>query len=134
MGGDNEAIKAKKSGTQRHMALMPSPAEETTSARGSLTSGSDLLCTSRWRLPQHARRGPRSCLINGSEDKTIQERRRYHCGVRRLVWSPQYGQRAGEGVDVPDPHMAQPSLVRWTDIHAPARAAGGSVGGGTEAV
>jgi hypothetical protein len=37
-------------------------------------------------------------------------------------------------VDVPDPHTAQPSPVRWMDIHAPARAAGGSVRGGAEAV
>jgi hypothetical protein len=43
-------------------------AEATTSAAGSLTSGgdhlstndSDHLCTGRRRLPQHARRGPRS--------------------------------------------------------------------------
>jgi hypothetical protein len=90
---DNEAIKAKESGAQQQMVLMPSPAVATTSARGSLTSGCDHLstddsghlCTSRRRLPQHARRGPRSRLTNGSEDKTIQERRRYHCGVRRLV-------------------------------------------------
>jgi hypothetical protein len=61
-GGDNEAIKDKESGTQRQMALMPSPAEATTSARGSLTSGGDHLCTGgRW-LPQHARRGSRPCF------------------------------------------------------------------------
>jgi hypothetical protein len=53
-GGNNEAIKAKKSRTQRQMALMPSSAEATTSARVSLTSDSDHLCTSRRRLPQHA--------------------------------------------------------------------------------
>jgi hypothetical protein len=121
---------------------MPSPVEATTSARGSLTSGCDHLstddsghlCTNRRRLPQRARRGPRSRLTNGSEDKTIQERRRYHCGVRRLVRSPQCGRWAREGVDVPDPHTAQPSAVRWMDNHALARAAGGSVGGGAKAV
>jgi hypothetical protein len=37
-------------------------------------------------------------------------------------------------VDVADPRTALPSPVRWTDSHAPARAAGGSVGGGTEAI
>jgi hypothetical protein len=47
---------------------------------------------------------------------------------------PQCGRRAGEGVDVPDPHMVEPSPMRWTDSHALARAAGGSVGGGAEAV
>jgi hypothetical protein len=47
---------------------MVSPTEATTSATGSLTSGndhlstddSDHLCTGGRRLPQHARRGPRS--------------------------------------------------------------------------
>jgi hypothetical protein len=37
-------------------------------------------------------------------------------------------------VDVPDPHTALPLPVRWTDNHAPARAAGGSIGGGAEVV
>jgi hypothetical protein len=37
-------------------------------------------------------------------------------------------------VDVADPRTARPSLMRWTNIHAPARAAGGSVGGGAEAI
>jgi hypothetical protein len=54
MGGDNEAINAKESGTQRKMALMPSPAKATAPTRGSLTSGGDQLCTSGRRLPQHA--------------------------------------------------------------------------------
>jgi hypothetical protein len=61
-GGDNEATKAKESGTQRQMALMPSPAEATALARGSLSSDGDHLCTNgRW-LPQHSRRGPRPCF------------------------------------------------------------------------
>jgi hypothetical protein len=67
------------------VALTVSPAEATTSAVGSLTSGgdhispsngSDHLYTDRRRLPQHARRGPRSCPHCGSEDRTIQENRR----------------------------------------------------------
>jgi hypothetical protein len=37
-------------------------------------------------------------------------------------------------VDVPDPRMARPSPVRWTDSHAPARATRDSVGGGAEAI
>jgi hypothetical protein len=41
--GNNEAIKAKESETQWQVALMVSPAEATTSAMGSLTSGSDHL-------------------------------------------------------------------------------------------
>jgi hypothetical protein len=72
-GGDNEAIKAKESGTRRQVALMVSPAEATTSTTGSLTSGddhlstddSDPLWTSQRRLPQHARRGPHSRPLMG---------------------------------------------------------------------
>jgi hypothetical protein len=37
-------------------------------------------------------------------------------------------------VDVPDPHTARPSPVRWMDSHAPARAAGAAAEGGAEAV
>jgi hypothetical protein len=37
-------------------------------------------------------------------------------------------------VDVPDPRMARPLPVRWTNSHAPTRAAGGSVGGSAEAI
>jgi hypothetical protein len=67
-GGDNDAIKAKKSGTRRQEALMVPLAEATTSAVGSLTNSgdhlstddSDHLCTGRRWLPQHARSGPRS--------------------------------------------------------------------------
>jgi hypothetical protein len=58
IGGDNEAIKAKESGTQRQVALMVPAAEATTSARGSLTSGSHHLSTDDHG---HLRtRGPRS--------------------------------------------------------------------------
>jgi hypothetical protein len=93
MGGDNEAIKAKELEARRQVALMVSPAEATTSATDNLTSGGDHLSTndsghlhtSGRRLPQHARRGPRSRPHCGSEDKTIQERGRRPLGVRRLV-------------------------------------------------
>jgi hypothetical protein len=44
-GGDNEAIKAKKPEVRRQVALTVSPAEATTSAVGSLTSGGDHLST-----------------------------------------------------------------------------------------
>jgi hypothetical protein len=37
-------------------------------------------------------------------------------------------------MDVLDPRTARPSPARWTNSHAPARAAGGSVGGGAEAI
>jgi hypothetical protein len=67
-GGNNEAIKAKELEARWQVALMVLPAEATTSATGSLTSGGDHLSTDddghlctggRW-LPQHVRRGPRS--------------------------------------------------------------------------
>jgi hypothetical protein len=62
MGGDNEATKAKELGARRQVALMVSPAEATTSAMSSLTSGGDHLSTDDSghlrtggrRLPQHA--------------------------------------------------------------------------------
>jgi hypothetical protein len=44
-GGDNEAIKAKKPEVWGQVALTVSPAEATTSAVGSLTSGGDHLST-----------------------------------------------------------------------------------------
>ena len=83
---------------------MVSPAEATTSATGSLTSGDDHLSaddsghlyTGGRRLPQHTRRGPHSCPHCGSEDKTIQERGRRPRGVRRLVRPP-----PPENIDAP---------------------------------
>jgi hypothetical protein len=74
-GGDNEAIKAKELEARPQVALVVSPAEATTSALGSLTSGSDHLCTGqpppaeattsatgsphrRRRPPQHRRQRP----------------------------------------------------------------------------
>jgi hypothetical protein len=42
-GGENEAIKAKELEARQQVALMVSPAEATTSATGSLTSGGDHL-------------------------------------------------------------------------------------------
>jgi hypothetical protein len=112
------------------VALTVSPAEATTSAVGSLTSGgdhlrptsgSDHLCTDGRRLLQHARRGPRSCPHYGSEDKTIQERRRRHRGVRRLVRPTGAAGGTGKVVDVADLRTAQPSPVQWTDNHAPSK-------------
>jgi hypothetical protein len=113
---------------RRQVALTVSPAEATTSAVGSLTSGgdhisptggSDHLCTDGQRLHQRARRGLRSHPHYGSEDKTIQERRRRPLGVRRLVQPPSAAGGAREAVDVTDPRTARPSPVRWTGSHAP---------------
>jgi uncharacterized protein with von Willebrand factor type A (vWA) domain len=110
------------------VALTVSPAEATTSAVGSLTSGgdhisptsgSDHLCTDGQRLHQHARRGLRSRPHCRSEDRTIQERRRRPRDVRRLVRSPDATGGAGEAVDVADPRTMRLSPVRWMDSHGP---------------
>jgi hypothetical protein len=80
MGGNSEAIKAKEPKDRQQVALTVSPAEATTSAVGSLTSGSDHispagggdhLSTGVQRLHQCARRGLRSRPRCGSEGKTI---------------------------------------------------------------
>jgi hypothetical protein len=63
MGGNSEAIKAKEPKDRQQVALTVSPAEATTSAVGSLTSGGDHispagggdhLCTGGQRLHQCA--------------------------------------------------------------------------------
>jgi hypothetical protein len=112
-----------------------SPAEATTSAAGSLTSGgdhlstddSDHLCTGG--LPattaasaREERSSPPSSY--GGEDKTIQERDCHLRGVRRLLRPP--GRRrssaagcAGNATDAADLRMARSSPVRWTDSRAP---------------
>jgi hypothetical protein len=59
MGGDNKAIKAEELEAQRQVALMVSPAEATTSATGSLTSGGDHLSTDD---SGHLYAGGRRCL------------------------------------------------------------------------
>jgi hypothetical protein len=108
---------------------MVSPVEATASATGRLTSGGDHLstddsghlCTGGWRLPQHARRGPRSRPHQGSEDKTIQERGRRPRDARRLIRPPGAAGGAREAVDVVNPRTARPLLVRWTDSHAPTK-------------
>jgi hypothetical protein len=80
MGGNSETIKAKEPKDRQQVALTVSPAEATTSAVGSLTSGSDHispagggdhLYNGGQRLHRCARRGLRSCPRYGSEGKTI---------------------------------------------------------------
>jgi hypothetical protein len=103
-GATTRPLKPKSRKARRQVALMVSPAEATTSATGSLTSSGDHLstddsghlstddsghlCIGGRRLPQHMRRGPRSCPHCGSEDKTIQERGPRPRSVRRLVRPP----------------------------------------------
>jgi hypothetical protein len=69
-GGGNESIKAKELEARWQVALVVSPAEATTSAAGSLTSGGDHLSTKtattsapvayrRRRPPERVQKGPR---------------------------------------------------------------------------
>jgi hypothetical protein len=134
-GGGNEAIKAKESEARRQGALVVSPAEATTSAAGSLTSGGDHLSTDdsghlcTGGLPATAAasaRAKRSSLPSSyeSEDKTVQERGCHLHGVRRLVRPPGRHQSsvaggAGDATDVANLRTARPSPVPWTDSHAP---------------
>jgi hypothetical protein len=127
-GATTRPLKPKSRETQRQVAQMVSPAEATTSAMGSLTSGGDHLSTDGSghlrtgvrRLPQRAKMSslPSS---HGSEDKTIQECGRHPHGVQRLVCPPSTASGAGEAVDVADPRTARPSPVRWTDSRAPTK-------------
>jgi hypothetical protein len=128
-GGDNEAIKAKESGTRRQVALMVPLAEATTSALGSLTSGDDHLstddsahlCTGGRRLPQHARRGPRSRPPKGVGTRPSKNAAAAPAAYDALYGPPRMASGAGEAVDVADPRTARPSPVRWTDSRAPTR-------------
>jgi hypothetical protein len=98
------------------VALTVLPAEATTSAVGSLTSGSDHLSTDdsghlrTSAIPTNggrpSARAKRSLLPSSlwSEDKTIQERRRRPHGVQRLVQPPGAVGDAGEVVGVADLH------------------------------
>jgi hypothetical protein len=121
------------------VAPVVSPAEATTSAVGSLTSGGDHLstddsgnlCTGGLPVMMAASaRAKRSSLPSsyGSEDKTIQECGHHPHGIRRLVRPPPPGRRRssaagnmGEAVDVADLRTARPSPMRWTDSHAPTK-------------
>jgi hypothetical protein len=92
-------IKAKELEAQRQVALVVSPAEATTSATSSLTSGgnhlstddSGHLCTGG--LPATTAASPRAERSSppssyGGEDKTIQERGCHLHGVQHLVQPP----------------------------------------------
>jgi hypothetical protein len=132
------------------VALTVSPAEATTSAVGSLTSGGDHLSTDdsghlrTSGLPAMAAasaRAKRSSLSSphGSEDKTIQERGRHppwrttSCTTPRTV-AEQCGRRRGRSHGCGGPtHGA--TVARVVDGQPrPDQAAGGSAGGGTKAI
>jgi hypothetical protein len=121
---------------------MVPPAEATTSTTGSLTSGgdhlstddSDHLCTGGRRLPQHARRGPRFHSHCGSEDKTIQERGRRPRARMTSCTTLRCGRRRGRSRGCGGP--AHDATVAHTvdGQPCPDQTAGGSVGGGVEAI
>jgi hypothetical protein len=128
-GGNNEAIKAKELEARRQVVLVVSPAEATTSAVGSLTSGGDHLSTNdsghlhasglpTMAAAPTAHEEVLAPALLWSEDKTIQERGRHLHGVRRLVRPPGVAseQCATEAVDL---RTARLSLVRWTNSCAP---------------
>jgi hypothetical protein len=106
-----------------------SPAEATTSAAGSLTSGGDHLSTDD---SSHLRTGGLPAMAAAptaheevlapallrSEDKTIQERDRHLHGVRRLVRPPRVASERC-ATDAADLRTARPSPVRWTNSRVP---------------
>jgi hypothetical protein len=116
---------------------MVSPAEATTSAVGSLTSGGDHLstddnghlCTSGLSATAAASaRAKRSSLPSSyeSEDKTIQERGHHPHGVRRLIRPPGRRRNSAAGsakdvMDVADLRTGRPSSVRWMDNQSPTK-------------
>jgi hypothetical protein len=75
-------------------------------------SGAHLRAGGR-RLPQRARRGPRS-----RPPKRVRTRPSKNTAS---CMTPQCSRRAREGVDVPDPRTARPSPMQWTDSHTAAR-------------
>jgi hypothetical protein len=140
-GGDNEAIKAKESGTRRQVALMVSPAEATTSAMGSLTSSGDHLSTDDSghlytggrRLPQRARRGPRSRPPVGVRTRPSKNTVAAPAAYGVLYNPPvrSVGRRS-RGCGGPT-HGA--TVARAVDGQPrPSQTTGGSVGGGTKAI
>jgi hypothetical protein len=136
-GGDNEAIKAKELEARRQVALMVSPAEATTSAVDSLTSGGDHLSTNDsghlctgglLATAATSARAKRSSLPSSyrSKDKTIQEHDHHPHSVRRLVrplrrCRSSVASGMGDVVDVADLRTVRPPPVRWTDSHAPTK-------------
>jgi hypothetical protein len=117
-GGDNEAIKAKESGTQRQVALMVPAAEATTSARAASPAAATTSAPTTMATSAQEVLAP---VLPRSEDKTIQERRRHSRSVRCLGRSPRTAGGAGKAVGLADPRTARPSLVWWTDSHVPTK-------------
>jgi hypothetical protein len=120
---------------------MVSPAEATTSATDSLASGGDHfstddsghLCTGGRRLPQHARRGPRSRppVEWGQDHPRTQSPPPRRCTTS--CTTPRCGRWRGRSRGCGGPaHGA--TVARAVDGQPrPDQAAGGSVGGGAEA-
>jgi hypothetical protein len=115
------------------VALTVSPAKATTSAVGSLTSGVDDLSTDD---SGHLRTS--AVPVNGGRPSTREEvlAAILTVGVRTrpsknaatapmaydvLYDPPDAAGDMGEAMGVADPRTVRPSLVRWTDSHAPSK-------------
>jgi hypothetical protein len=134
------------------VAPVVSPAEATTSAVGSLTSGGDHLstddsgnlCTGGLPVMMAASaRAKRSSLPSsyGSEDKTIQECGHHPHGIRRLVRPPppraaseQCGRQHGRSRGCGGPAHGATVAHAVDGQPRPNQAVGGSAGGGTKAI
>jgi hypothetical protein len=148
-GGGNEAIKAKELEARRQVALVVSPAEATTSAVGSLTSGGDHLSTddsSHLRtggLPATAAASPRmkrSSLPPSYGVRTIPSKNAAATStVYDVLYDPPDGVRTVRLAAREMPRIWQTCARRdrrpcGRQTATPRSAAGGSVGGGTKAI
>jgi hypothetical protein len=144
-GGDNEAIKAKEPKVRQQVALTVSPAEATTSAVGSLTSGSDHLSTDdsghlRTSAVPASGSHPSACKEVLAPVLTVGVRTRpsknADAAPRRTTscTAPRCGRRRGRSRGCGGPaHVA--TVARVVDGQPrPNQTAGGSVGGGAEAI
>jgi hypothetical protein len=140
-GGDNEAIKVKELEARRQVALVVSLAEATTSAPGSLTSGSDPLCADG--LPATAattarapwQRGPRPCPPTGVRTKPSK-----NVAATSTVYDNTPG-GVGAAWLAAQGTLRMRRTCTWRDRRpcsgraaTPHLPAGGSVGGGTKAI
>jgi hypothetical protein len=148
-GGGNEAIKAKESEARRQVVLAVSPAEATTSAAGSRTSGGDHLSTddsSHLRtdgLPAMAAASPRTKRSSLPPSYGVRTRPSKNAAATSTVYDVLYDPPDSVGTVRPAaremPRMRQ--TCAWRDrcpwgrrTATPRSAVGGSVGGGAKAI
>jgi hypothetical protein len=129
MRGDNEAIKSKEWEARRQVALVVSPAEATTSATGSLTSGGDHLSTNdnghlcTGGLPATAAVSPRAERSSPPSSYRVRTRPSKNAAATSaaydVLYNPLGGVRAVRSVAQGTLRTARPSPVRWTNSRAP---------------